>query len=103
MLVGTTTRVLQRAIDIPLEVTPTVSWLLHLEVNFRSEAILRCKGKMGNQNRQMWKQPNGKLAVPLDDYGDRSISGDMLYCCPSASNVIDHIVRQFLGFLRSVV
>ena len=72
VILGTTPRVLVRAIDSLLEITTTVFRLLHLEINFskgKTEAILLFRGKQATSCREQWRQRNGELAIPLDKYG----------------------------------
>ena len=70
-LVGTTPRVLARAIDTLLEITTTVFRLLHLEINFskgKPEAILLFRGKQATAMCEQWRTEDGQLAIPLNQY-----------------------------------
>ena len=71
-IVGTTPRVLERAIDVLLDTVTTIFRMLHLNINFgsnKTEAILLYRGKLATQCREKWRQADGTLAIPLDKYG----------------------------------
>ena len=71
-IVGTTPRVLERAIDLLLEIVTTIFRMLHLEINFgpnKTEAILLFRGKQATACREKLRRTDGSLAVELDKYG----------------------------------
>ena len=91
-IVGTTPRVLERAIDVLLDIVTTIFRMLHLNINFgpnKTEAILLYRGKFATQCREKLRRADGALAIPLDRFGHAGAFLRIVRCYKHLGTYID--------------
>ena len=70
-------RLLDRAMSVLLQTVTSVFQALHLEINWsegKTECILKYRGKNAVRHREQWRQPDGKLRIPISGRADCMLS-----------------------------